>query len=148
MRTNVSTLSLLCTTALLSAYLPIGPLAASARAANAAGDRGSEDRMAQAALASIAQRERRLPSDLEIVGSATASFPLLGASVSTFKLVDRASGAIFTAALDADGREVDLPALRKREQAAYDSRYGRLDPTLAGRLGEAPWTHLAGSLLL
>ena len=90
---------------------------------------------AEARMLEVAARNRRLKtSDLEVLTSSTMKLRLTGVTAPVAKLRRRDTGAIFSMALDEDGKEVNPQDLRANESLARRARYGKLDPYLYDRV--------------
>jgi hypothetical protein len=85
-----------------------------------------------------AKKAGRAVNDMEVISSATASYPLSGRSALDVKVLDGRSGDVYQVSLDDRGREADTHALRTDEAKARSARHGKLEPALAERLGQLP----------
>jgi hypothetical protein len=116
----------------LAGYVSVAVLACGLAPGAALGTPRSD--LGQMAISAVAKREGIAPSSLRITNRRTARFPLLGRTVTSFKIADTRTGATFGIALNASGDPVSERALSAGEAKAYAARYGRLDPALARRL--------------
>lgn len=72
--------------------------------------------------------------NLQVGYQEQVELPLTGQSFSFAKVIDAASGAVYSIALDASGVVVDGEALRQVEKETFFSTYGKLHPSLAKHL--------------
>lgn len=88
----------------------------------------------------IAAEQNQAPVDqLAIVASAKANYAYSGKTVKAFKVENRVTGETYQVNMDASGAVYDGADLIAAEQAAYATRFGRLEPALAKRVaGAAP----------
>jgi hypothetical protein len=89
------------------------------------------------ALQRAAKISGRSVSQLNVVNSAETQYRLQGKTVFDFKVMDEA-GAIYGITLNSSGQEVSSAQLRTNEQAALAAQYGKLAPSLAQKLANAP----------
>jgi hypothetical protein len=77
--------------------------------------------------------------DLELVNSVPVRLPLTRQAATTAKIRLRKEEAeeLFTASIDRYGKEVDINALKREEERAYISTYGKLDPALYNALKQS-----------
>lgn len=87
----------------------------------------------QKALQLVRSRRGGSSTDLRVVSAVKANYRLLGKNTFEIKVRD-ASGALSGITLDAMGQELSSAQLRASEQAAYKSRFGKLDQKLADKL--------------
>ncbi len=80
-------------------------------------------------IAIVSARSGVPASQLSVVGSAAADYPLLAMQAQLFK-VEAADGETYRVALDASGAEVDPDALEAQEASRYETTYGKLDADL------------------
>lgn len=94
-------------------------------------------RRADLALERLAFRRGAAPGDLQLAGAASSRDALRGRAVHEFKALDLRDGTMVGIALDDQGDEVDVAALRREEEAARAAVERRADPALAARLAGA-----------
>lgn len=87
----------------------------------------------QELLEAAARRHGRDAGGLELLSSSTVELPLTGRRVRVAKVLDAGDGQVITAAVDEQGRDADLAALKAEESRARRARFGKLDPKLHAR---------------
>src|SRR5512143_191754 len=87
---------------------------------------------------SLLAQKYAIPADsLRQVGRAPlVRYPMQGLVIQEFKFID-AQGESYGIALNAGGQEVDVARLDAAEKAAYEAKYGKLDPQLRKALALA-----------
>lgn len=79
-----------------------------------------------------------LPADrLQVLGQGDLTLPLTGVTLREAKVLDRVTGQVYPAALDATDHAADGASARQIEEVAYRARYGKLQPALAAKLATA-----------
>jgi subtilisin family serine protease len=82
-------------------------------------------------LLDLAAKNRGISTDdLEIISSAIVRLPLTKTEAATGKLHRTDTDEVISIAMDENGKETDLKALRKAEGDLYRAKYGKLDPFL------------------
>jgi hypothetical protein len=103
------------------------------------GNLHAQEDLSAIALRLISERIGVPASAFELTSSTTMEFPLTGKSVIAFNFFTRSYHSRFhTVMLDMSGNEFDRATLFADEAAAYDAKYGRLEPQLAEFLATAP----------
>jgi len=67
---------------------------------------------------------------LKVINSATATYPLQGITVESYKIIDQSKGDLYPLDLDLQGQVVDKSSLDAAEVALRESIYGRMDVSL------------------
>ena len=88
-------------------------------------------------LAAMANQQGVSADRLELSDTTTITLPNSGVVLNVGKAIDRDSGAVYQAALDQNGRAVDLAAAQKAEQSATQNQFGKLDPALGRMLSSS-----------
>ncbi len=91
------------------------------------------------ALQRVAEISGRQASQLRVINSVEAKYPLQDKTVSDFKVIDE-SGKIYGITLDSSGQEVSSTQLRANEKTTNATRYGKLYPALAEKLANTATT--------
>lgn len=97
---------------------------------------GAQVRLDSLALQDIADQTGIPIADLQMLASATTTYPLSGATAVSFKVQSAIDGAIYGVMLSPSGEVVDAAALDAAELAAYEEQYGKLDSDLAAYLAQ------------
>ena len=101
----------------------------------AAADQESDLR--DAAVRLIAARAGLPPARLAVVTTAVAGYPALGVVGQSVKVLDIASGTVYTLTLDRAGQALDSGQLVQRERAAQQAQGLVREPLLAARAADA-----------
>lgn len=99
------------------------------------------DPLAELARQHVAEQQAIPIEELQVAGSETLHFPMLGRTYQHVVVVHSQAGAtqVYTVLVDpaTSQVEIDVDAVRKAEAAAYVTKYGKLEPALYERMQRA-----------
>ena len=90
----------------------------------------SAEQLAERAVQLVAAREGVSTSYLEVIDSTRPRWRLINKSAFAFKVLDHANVRIYGITLGAGGQELDISRRDAEQEAARNSKYGKLSPFL------------------